>query len=165
MTASGIINFEKSLVFSPIRLAKNLLNWPILSAFETKLSESTNLDTSDPQNRIWYKMWQLPVSSVLRKVYQNWQPPKLEIFSNLVSFVTQVWLPQVYQLKGLELMKIYYAYECNSWVSGLWIWSICLLLMIIFLRSIRVGTERLTAKSYILQKILFQWICCKCFAW
>ena len=106
----------------------------------------------DPQNRIWYKMWQLPVSSVLRKVCQNWQPPKLEISSNLVSFVTQVWLPQVYQLKGLELMKIYYAYEYNSWVSGLWIWSIFLLLMIIFLRSIRVGTERLTAKSYILRE-------------
>ena len=33
-------------------------------------------------------------------------------------------------------------------------------IFLIFLRSVRVGTERLTAKPYILQKILFQ-----CLAW
>ena len=36
---------------------------------------------------------------------------------------------------------------------------------LIFLRSVWVGMERLTAKPYILQKISFQLFCCKCLAW
>ena len=37
--------------------------------------------------------------------------------------------------------------------------------LINILRWIWVATESITAKQYILQKFLFQWICCKCLAW
>ena len=38
-------------------------------------------------------------------------------------------------------------------------------LQYVFVWWIWVATESITAKPYILQKILFQWICCKCLAW